>query len=65
MTNIFAIILSLGLLTPWAKVRLVRYKCENFAICATDVSNFIAVKQKDQTALGEEAEEFFDIDIGF
>ncbi len=65
VTNIFAIILSLGLLTPWAKVRLVRYKCENFAICATDVSNFIAVKQKDQTALGEEAEEFFDIDIGF
>ncbi len=64
-SNIIVIILSLGLLAPWAKVRVTRYKCEHFAISAMDVSNFIATKQQNQSALGEEVEDFFDIDIGF
>ena len=64
VSNIFAIIFSLGLLAPWAKVRVTRYKCENFAIAATNMSSFIATEQENQNALGEEAGDFFDIDIG-
>ncbi len=64
ISNIFAIIFSLGLLTPWAKIRVAKYKCENFAIAATDISSFIATQQENQSALGEETGDFFDIDIG-
>ncbi len=65
VSNMFAIIISLGLLAPWAKVRLTRYRCKCFAICAADISGFIATEHSRQSALGEETEEFFDIDIGF
>lgn len=64
-TNILAVIFSLGLFTPWARVRITRYKCKNFAISCPDISSFIAASQEDSTAIGEEAEDFFDIDIGF
>ncbi len=64
VSNIFAIIFSLGLLTPWAKVRVTKYKCENFAISSTNMSSFIATNQEKQNSLGEEAGDFFDIDVG-
>ena len=64
VSNIFAIIFSLGLLTPWAKVRVTKYKCENFAIASTNMSGFIATEQENQSAIGEESGDFFDIDIG-
>ncbi len=64
VSNIFVIILSFGFLVPWAKIRVTRYKCKNFAIASTDISNFIATNQEKQSSLGEEAGDFFDIDIG-
>ncbi len=63
-SNIFLIIFSLGLLSPWAKVRLINYKCDNFAIYAPDIDQFIAESSVDESAIGEEAEDFFDVDIG-
>jgi uncharacterized membrane protein YjgN (DUF898 family) len=65
MTNILAIVASLGLLTPWTKVRTVKYKCENFEIKSGDLSGFIQQKRENESALGEETDDFFDIDIGF
>ncbi|MBN2768264.1 MAG: DUF898 domain-containing protein [Campylobacterales bacterium] len=64
-TNVLAVIFSIGLFTPWARVRIARYKCENFAISCPDISSFIATSQQESTAIGEEAGDFFDIDIGF
>jgi len=62
--NILAIIFSLGLLVPWAKIRLLRYKVENFMIDCPDLNNFIAGEIENLGALGEEGDEFLDIDIG-
>jgi uncharacterized membrane protein YjgN (DUF898 family) len=64
MLNLIAIILSLGLLTPWAKVRAVRYKCENFLIASPNLDEFLASSSDDESALGDESGEFLDIDIG-
>ncbi len=63
-SNILMIIFSLGLLAPFAKVRIVKYKCDNFAIYAPDIDQFIATSYVDESAIGEEAEDFFDVDIG-
>ena len=63
-SNILLIILSLGMLAPWAKVRVIKYKCDNFAIYSPDLDNFIASSSIDESAIGEEAEDFFDVDIG-
>ena len=63
-SNIFLIIFSLGLLSPWAKIRLINYKYDNFAIYAPDIDQFIAESSIDESAIGEEAEDFFDVDIG-
>ncbi len=65
ITNIFAIIFSIGLLTPWAKVRRTRYILDNlFVYSHRDFSEFTAGDESDDTALGEAATEMFDIDIG-
>ncbi len=64
LSNIFLIIFSLGLLAPFAKVRIVKYKCDNFAIYAPDIDQFIEASYVDESAIGEEAEDFFDVDIG-
>jgi uncharacterized membrane protein YjgN (DUF898 family) len=45
-------------------VRIVKYKCDNFAIYAPDIDQFIATSYVDESAIGEEAEDFFDVDIG-
>ncbi len=62
--NWIAMIVSLGLLTPWAKVRVTKYKCENFYIECPDESVFLADEVTDEEAFGDEAEDIFDIDIG-
>lgn len=64
ISNMFAIVLSLGFLTPWAMIRLTRYRCAHFTIASYDIDNFIATRQKHQNSIGEEAGDFFDIDIG-
>lgn len=64
LVNILAIIISFGFLTPWAKIRVTKYKCESFTVDAPDLDSFIADESFEHSALGEESEEFFDIDIG-
>ena len=62
MTNLLAIILTLGLAIPWAKVRLTRYYLENTHIQAQDISSYISEIQK-ESALGEEIGDVFDVDV--
>ncbi len=65
ITNIFAMIFSIGLLIPWAKVRRTRCILDNLVVITDrDFSEFTAADASDETALGEAATEVFDIDIG-
>jgi len=63
-TNSVAIIASLGLLFPWARVRYLKYKFEHTLFACTDYDKFIADEKDNISTVGEEAMDFFDIDIG-
>ena len=65
ISNIAAIIFSIGLLTPWAKVRRMRYLADNLSvIAACDLGNFTAAAAPADAAYGDAATDFFDLEIG-
>jgi uncharacterized membrane protein YjgN (DUF898 family) len=65
ITNLLGIIFTLGVYYPWAKVRLVRYQLENMGIDATGkFAEFLAATHPDTSAVGEEASDFFNVDLG-
>jgi uncharacterized membrane protein YjgN (DUF898 family) len=64
LSNTIAIILSLGMLIPWSKVRVARYKASKTQLLARDVSAIEAIQQADQSAFGEELGEVFGFDFG-
>jgi len=63
-TNSVAILISLGLLFPWARVRYLKYKFENTLFACSNYDKFIADQKDNISTVGEEAMDFFDIDIG-
>jgi len=64
MVNILAVVFSLGLLTPWAKIRLLKYKASQFFVDTNELDNFIASESVEESAIGDAGEDFFDFDIG-
>ena len=65
LTNLIAIILSLGLLSPWAKVRFTQYVLGGLSIVATsDLESFTADVNAEANALGDAATDFLNIDLG-
>lgn len=65
ITNTLAIVFSMGLMMPWAKIRTARYKAERTQLLAeSDLAGFVAGEQRSQSALGEEVGELFDMDLG-
>ena len=63
--NTLAILLSAGLLIPWAKVRLARYRAESLCLLAAgDLADFRAEAGNDIDATAAEMDGLFDIDIG-
>ncbi len=63
-SNAAAIILSAGLLVPWAKIRLARYRADNTKLYATGgLDHYRVGAIHGASALGEEAGEIFDVDI--
>ncbi|HGZ70040.1 MAG TPA: DUF898 family protein, partial [Nitratifractor sp.] len=64
-TNALLILLSLGMLYPWAKIRYLRYKLENTHFACSDYESFSSSGYESRNALGEETLDFFDIEIGF
>lgn len=66
LTNILAILCSLGLLVPWAKVRRTRYMLSRATVLARgDLDAFRAGAAQEEDALGDTAADFFDWDIGW
>lgn len=65
-TNTLAILLSLGLLIPWAKVRTARYRASRTGLLAHgDLGEFSNVQRERQSAMGEEIGDMLDLDLGF
>lgn len=57
---------TLGLATPWAQIRMARYRAEHMALSGeTDWDKFVGEKKDASRALGEEIDDMFDVDISF
>ncbi|HQQ34283.1 MAG TPA: DUF898 family protein, partial [Methylophilus sp.] len=66
MTNILAIALTFGLATPWAQVRLARYRTSNLKVVGdVDFDQFVGDKKAEIKATGEELVDMFDVDLSF
>lgn len=65
-TNLLGIIVTLGFFSPWAMVRLARYRAESMTLVpASSLDEFVADQSQEVGAIGEEAAGAFDIDISF
>jgi len=65
LTNTLAMVLTLGLFHPWAKVRTTRYKLNHlFLSVSGDLETFVADEQRQVSALGDEMSDFMDFDFG-
>ncbi|MDO4896240.1 MAG: YjgN family protein [Moraxella sp.] len=65
-TNYIAIVLSLGLFYPWAKVRLHRYKVETLTLVAYDDFDALATPNMDSvSSVAEEISDVFDFDVSW
>jgi uncharacterized membrane protein YjgN (DUF898 family) len=64
-SNALGIILSFGLLIPWARIRMTRYRVSCMTVLSEgEIGNFIGGKQGKTSATGEELGEVFGVDIG-
>lgn len=64
-SNAAGIILSLGLLIPWARIRMARYRAERLALRPNgDLGGFAQSQRGQVGATGEELGEVFAVDIG-
>ncbi|MDO3721020.1 YjgN family protein [Marinobacter sp. chi1] len=61
-SNVILIVLTLGLFTPWAKVRMARYRANCSAMwIAGDLDHFNAAEQNRTSAVGQELGDAFDV----
>lgn len=67
ITNIFASVLTLGLLFPWAAIRKARYMAESIAVShpGPALDGFVSSAGEGESALGDAAADAFDFDIGW
>ncbi len=65
-SNIVAIMLTFGLATPWAQIRLARYRASKLSVVGNvDFDQFVGDKKAEVKATGEEIAEMFDVDLSF
>lgn len=65
-SNVVAIALTFGLATPWAQVRLARYRASKLQIVGdVDLDQFVGANKEAVQATGEEIADFFDADFSF
>ncbi|PAU89719.1 hypothetical protein CK507_02265 [Pseudomonas sp. WN033] len=64
LTNSLFIVLTLGLFTPWAKVRMATYRasCTQVQVYG-DLDSFVAAETQRTSAIGQELGEAFDVGI--
>jgi uncharacterized membrane protein YjgN (DUF898 family) len=62
VTNFLGILFTLGLYTPWARVRAAKYQLESCsARFEGSLDQFVATQVRDTSAVGEEIGEMFDV----
>jgi uncharacterized membrane protein YjgN (DUF898 family) len=64
ITNLLLIMITLGFYTPFASVRLARYRSLHLEIIAANLDEFAAQTYTTTTAVGSEISDLFDMDIG-
>ena len=65
LTNIFIVLLSVGLLIPWAQIRLARYRINQLNLEASgSLNDFVANEEANVKATGEEFADALDFGIG-
>ena len=65
-TNILAIMLTFGLATPWAQIRMAKYRTSKLQIVGdVDFDRFVGDKKAEVKATGEELADMFDVDLSF
>jgi uncharacterized membrane protein YjgN (DUF898 family) len=64
LSNLVLIALTVGLFTPWAKVRLARYRAERLVVAGPEeLSSFIAGQRQSSTATGSEMADLLDLNL--
>lgn len=61
--NFVLLILTLGLYWPWAKVREANYRLRHLAYAAPDLDGFVGRATPDNSAVGDEITDVFDLDF--
>ncbi len=64
VVNVLGIVVSLGLLIPWAKIRLARYRASCLTLLATGPLSAEKLLDEQATAIGEGLSDLGDFDIG-
>ncbi|WP_062263421.1 YjgN family protein [Endozoicomonas arenosclerae] len=65
LTNVLAIVCTLGLAIPWAMIRLAQYRAESTTLLADEaLDHFTDQAQEEQSAIAEEVGEVFDLAVG-
>lgn len=65
LSNLVAIVFTLGLFIPWAKVRMAHYRADSLTMVGDKgLDSFVADRLAEGSAMGEEVSEVFDLDIG-
>jgi uncharacterized membrane protein YjgN (DUF898 family) len=64
-SNLVLVLVSVGLLYPWARIRSTRYAAAHIAMIGTpEMSDFSGTLTGSQGVIGEEVASFFDLDLG-
>ena len=64
LTNTLGVLVSVGLLVPWAAVRAARYKLERITLQSSGLGGFLAAQEQSVGAVGDEAGEMLGFDFG-
>ena len=65
LSNVVVIVLSIGMMIPWAKVRIVRYRLSCLSVLEREpLDNFVASERERLTATGDEMGDALDLDLG-
>jgi uncharacterized membrane protein YjgN (DUF898 family) len=65
-SNLVAIMLTFGLATPWAQVRMAKYRASKLQVIGdVDFDQFVGDKKAETKAAGEEIADMFELDLSF
>lgn len=64
LVNWLAIIVTLGLFIPWARIRVARFRADYLTLAVSgSLDDFFAQESKRVSAMGDETAEMFDLDV--